>query len=161
MKFVVISPHPDDELIGCFSLFKRGLVERVIYINFDKKRVAEAQITSKNLGFLTEFVRFDEFYEKKLILEPGQVCLVPDILDSHPLHKSVNVIAKTKGCSLGYYTTDMNTGYTRELVKELQKEKREILNKFYPTQKSLWENNWKYFLFEGITYDLLSSSTPS
>jgi hypothetical protein len=156
MRFVIVVPHPDDELIGCFTLFQKGLVRKVYYILSDLKRRANAKIMGRNLGFSAEFLTFDEFYRKELVLKPDEICLVPDLGDRHPLHKAINIIAKTKNCPIGYYTTDMNTSYTRELTKENQKLKREMLDKYYSAEKSLWENDWKYFLFEGIVLDLLT-----
>uniref|UniRef100_A0A7C3WMV8 PIG-L family deacetylase n=1 Tax=Dictyoglomus turgidum TaxID=513050 RepID=A0A7C3WMV8_9BACT len=156
MKFVIIAPHPDDELIGCFTLFQKRLVKKVYYILSDLKRRVNAEILGKEWGFSTEFLTFDEFFKKKLVFQFDEICLVPDILDRHPLHKAVSVISKAKNYPLGYYTTEMNTGYVRELTKKDQKLKKKMLDKYYPTEKSLWQYDWKYFLFEGITLDLLS-----
>jgi len=157
MKFVIISPHPDDELIGCFTLLRSKKIEKVYYIRSDTKRHVEAQILSRKMGFKLEFITLNDFTK----LPDTFTYLVPDFQDHHPLHKIVNSLAKISFTSLGYYTTDMNTSYVRELPSKLQREKKEMLNKFYPSQKSLWKYEHKYFLFEGIIYDLLTSTTSS
>lgn len=155
---ILISPHPDDELIGAFSLIKRGLVDTVLYIDPSPSRFALAQKTGEALSFtvgLLEFRQLCAYLEKN----PSHTYLVPDILDNHLLHKAVNCVGRLSGCKLGYYSTDMNTGYVKELSAEVKKEKLLALNKFYPDQLSLWKYDWKYFLFEGVVYDAPTAPT--
>jgi len=175
---ILIAGHPDDELIGAFRLIKSGLIDGVVYLDATPERYALAQVAGKELGFDTRKLNFSSFcnlfqcqysdypnpgvalaYDLFGVRNSESTFLVPDIADNHLLHKAVNCIMRLGGCRLGYYTTEMNTGYTKELSEEEKNEKREMLNKYYPDQASLWENDWKYFLFEGIVYDALTPPT--
>lgn len=155
---IIIALHPDDEIIGCFSLIKKDLIDMVLYIDPSPSRFDRAKVAGESLGFtvgLLEFRQLCAYLEKN----SSHTYFVPDISDNHLRHKAVNCIGRLSGCKLGYYTTDMNTGYTRELSEEQKKEKLFALNKYYPDQKSLWERDWKYFLFEGVVND--TSFTPA
>jgi len=154
MKFVIIAPHPDDELIGCFTLIRARVVSKVYYIVGDKKRLAKAQKLGKKMEFETKTITLTELFTNKIELEKNEICLIPDIRDKHPLHKRVSILGR-RIHPVGYYTVDMNTDYIWELPEKLRKEKKRFLDKFYPDQKSLWKNDWKYFLFEGIVLDLV------
>jgi hypothetical protein len=180
-KNIIISPHPDDEIIGCFSLIKQGSVKGVIYIDPDYTRFELAQIAGKEMGFLVAELKFKDlpnllearaydfmtpdvaYVYSYLGLGGSQLTYwVPDVADNHLLHKAVNLTGRMSSNKLlGYYSVDMNTGYVRELSDEMKKEKREMLEKYYPDQISLWKNNWKYFLFEGTVYDASTASIAS
>lgn len=153
---IVISPHPDDELIGVFSLIKRGLIDKVIYLDVTPIRHRHARQAGRELGFSVEVIKFKNLYTF-LEKNPSHIYLVPDATDRHPLHKAVNSAAKFSGCKLGYYSVDMVASFIRELSEKQKEEKRKTLNKFYPDQRPLWDNDWKYFLFEGIVYDVLTT----
>ncbi len=146
---IIISPHSDDELIGCFSLIKKGMIDEVIHIDPDPKRFALAEIVGKELGFNVTSLTFRYLVD---FLKTGHpyTYFVPDVADNHLLHKAINCVARLSGCRLGYFSTDMNTGYVKELSAEMKREKLLALNKFYPDQASLWGRDWKYFLFEGV-----------
>lgn len=152
---ILLAPHCDDELIGCHLSIKRGIIDLVVYVDPPVGRLKFADIAGKELGFSVGTVDFKDlhtFLERWNDLE-NHIIFVPDVADNHPRHKAVNLMGRMSGCRLGYYSTDMNTGYTKELSNKDKKEKREMLNRYYPDQKSLWENNWKYFLFEGVVTD--------
>jgi len=153
---IIIAPHPDDCLIGCYSLIKKGLIDWVVYLDATPERYELAKKAGYELGFSVDQLEFEGLY-KYLELARAQrfTCLVPDVTDHHPLHKAVNSIARLSGCGLGYYSVSMEASFIRELSEKDKEEKRAALNKFYPDQKSLWESDWKYFLFEGIVLDFV------
>lgn len=155
---IVISPHVDDGVIGCFSLIKKGLIDGVVYLDATPERFALAQIAGKQFGFKVVFLHY-RYLIDFLQQNSKDTFLVPDISDNHVLHKAVNCIARLSGCKLGYYSVDMAASFVKELSRSDQQEKRAMLNKFYPDQKSLWENDWKYFLFEGVVYDFNTTDT--
>ena len=154
--YIIIAPHPDDELIGCFSLFRKKLIDSVIYLPSDNNRLKNA---SKFMNDMNVDFRMTNLSNIDKILTDNVIYLVPSLNDNHPLHKQVNIMFKSFNVPLGYYTTDMNTEYIHELSKEDLEIKKELLNKYYSDQKSLWEFDYKYFLFEGIVYDLLTVTT--
>lgn len=151
---IIIAPHPDDEIIGCYSLIKKGWIDTVLYIDPSPSRFALAQKAGGALLFTVGLLEFRQLYAY-LEKNPEHTYLVPDVTDNHPLHKAINLVGRMAGVKLGYYTTDMNTGYVKELSMADMQDKRLVLNKYYPDQSSLWENDWKYFLFEGIVLDFL------
>ena len=51
------------------------------------------------------------------------------------------------GYNVIFYSTSMNAPYLHEVIDSTQKEI--LLNNVYPSQKSLWEYEKKYILFEG------------
>jgi len=157
---IIIAPHVDDCLIGCYSLIKRGLIKEVVYIDTTPERWRLAKNAGKELGFSVHQLEFKSLYSYFIrAKERGDICLVPDNSDTHPLHRAINSVAKISGCKLGYYSVDMVASFIRELSEEEKKEKRAMLDKYYPDQSSLWEHNWKYFLFEGVVLDALHSTT--
>lgn len=154
---IIIAPHPDDCLIGCWSLVKRGMIDKVYYLDVTPIRYRYARQAGKELGFSVGVIKFKDLYAF-LEKNPSHTYLVPDIADNHLLHKAVNCVGRLSGCHLGYYSTEMNTGYVKELSAEMKKEKLFALNKFYPDQSSLWKYDWKYFLFEGVVFDAFGTS---
>lgn len=156
---IIIAGHPDDELIGCCGLIKRRMIDLVVYLDAPMERLGRAFQVGEEFGFKANSIGFKDLYAflTRIPDRRESICFVPDVADRHLLHKAINLTARMSGCRLGYYTTDMNTGYTKELLVNEQEEKRKILNKFYPDQRSLWENDWKYFLFEGVVYDALTA----
>jgi len=141
--YVIFAPHIDDELIGCWSLIKQGLVREVIYF-FDMTplRKMEARHIAKEYDFI---VSFDPEFKE---IEKSTVLLIPNIRDMHPHHKSVNRVIKTyyPDHKKKYYSIDMN--YKTALLPDYE-DKRNALLRFFPTQASLF-NDAKYYLFESI-----------
>jgi len=152
MKFTIIAPHPDDEIIGCFSLIKKNEIGKILYLNSEKERMSLARKFCKDFGIPCKFISENSLMSYKF--SDKEIYLIPYIVDRHPLHRLVNIIVSLKARNKGYYTTDMNSEFIHEL-KDSSQEKRQMLDKYYPDQKSLWDSDWKYFLFEGIVYDLL------
>jgi len=153
---VIIAPHPDDEIIGCWSLIKKGLISRVIYLDATSERFRAARSLGGAFNFVAELSSYrclDKILSRRSSTNTLITYFVPDITDNHVLHKAANCIARLSGCKLGYYSVDMIAGFVKELSEQDKKEKRAALNKYYPDQKSLWENDWKYFLFEGTVLD--------
>ena len=85
------------------------------------------------------------------LLNYNTVYYFPDpISEVHPLHRQYGNMGEAmarSGYDVIFYTTLMNVPYIHE-VKD-SKGKEELLNKVYPTQKSLWEYEKKFILFEG------------
>lgn len=154
---IIIAPHPDDEIIGCYSLIKKRLVNKVIYIDPGPRRFERAIVAGRELGFSVCSLSFKNLCNVSLGKEFDPECtyLVPDVTDRHPLHQAINCIARQSICRLGYYTTDMVSSFVRELSIVEKERKKLMLDKYYPDQSSLWKSNYKYFLFEGIVLDFM------
>lgn len=150
-KITIIAPHPDDELIGCYSLFKYNLVDKVIYIkdkNLDSDRFKESTFLSERYKF--EKIIVENIYDFRP--DDNDFYFVPSPLDDHPLHKIV--YHRFYDINKGIYSIDMNTPYVKELSNEDKEIKFNMLNLYYPSQKELWQYNAKYYLFESIILNL-------
>jgi len=171
--YVILAPHPDDEIIGCFELIKENPKD-VVVVHFKKYagnteemrrfRINEAVKVADKYGFnhtvrdsvITLIV--DDMFWKIVENEAGGkenvAILVPDLRDNHEHHRLVNsagyIIAKRYGFRFGEYTTRMNTEYVREC--KYPDEKLEAI-KMYKSQSWLWEiGDAKWWIFEGRRY---------
>jgi len=143
-KYVIIAPHADDEIIGCYELLVTGKVDTVAFPNNDI--IEEAIESSEFFGFNIETI------EDVLInLTPNMVLLFPDpYFELHPEHRrwgSIGLDLARKGQKVIFYTTSMNSPYLREAAQPGKK--KDVLDTIYPKKSDLWKYDHKYFLFEG------------
>jgi len=157
-KYIVISPHVDDLLVGNFLLCKANLVYKLISTfayseNYNRTREEEDISCCKELGIEYSMEIPD------LTLDSKKIYMLPSPDSLHPEHRAVTGFMNFLGMmykkpcveklEFGYYSTDMKESWVRNLPTELAKEKKEWLEKYYPSQKDLWLSDKKYFLFEG------------
>ena len=163
-KIVILAPHPDDEVIGCWSvlssLVRNAPVEVWFVFGHDAIRRAEASVVGATLGFESVFVAgiVDLSNRLSLIEEAEHIDVyVPAITDNHPQHKLVNRAFRVSRVSLGsvynsvrYYSVDL-AGCAGKIDLGLEAlRKRRVLDTCYPSQKSLWGSDASYYLFERI-----------
>ncbi len=149
---IIISPHPDDEIIGAHKyLTKHNTRPIVIYssdLNAKRKQSAlklkdhvDVKLQLFQMSLPAPFMKLENKY------------LFPDpIYETHPVHRAWGIMGEQlarNGFDVVFYSTNMNAPYIHEVANPDQK--RELLEKVYPDQKSLWEFDHKYFLFEGYT----------
>lgn len=146
--YVIFAPHIDDEVIGCWSLLSAGLVAEVYYFfDLDNLRMSEANYAAYKYGFKAVFVNsIDDALKSKV---EGKILLLPSVKDNHPDHKMINQFGKTFRNEKMFYSIDMNNKF-KVLDEDERDQKLNHLNLIYPSQKELWENDAKYYLFEGI-----------
>jgi hypothetical protein len=146
-EFVILAPHPDDELIGCYKFLKNDLVKRVYYF-FDctPARQEEALKCAKMYGFEPIFTTISDFAMEKI--EDHYTILAPNINDNHPHHKMVNYTAKRRSNRKMYYSVDMNVPF-EILSKYDSKTKKSHLEVIYMTQPYAYTTE-KFYLFESI-----------
>lgn len=152
MHKLIIAPHVDDEVIGCWSVFGTGDITVLYLYELDAARKAEAEAAALALDFTPAFgdisiVRagYDEVY-------------VPSRRDWHADHKAAN--AQFRSIATHFYSVDMKHGK----LLDSRDSKLAFLNKHYPSQKSLWETDAKYWLFEDIQlrdYDVYQTFTAA
>jgi hypothetical protein len=149
MRYIIVAPHADDEIIGCYELLSRGLVDTVLFPN--DKQLEEAVNSSEHFMFTRTL--FDDYDCEK----QGKIFLFPDpTYELHPNHKYLGHLGEEllrRGQEVIFYTTNMLAPYIHEVSQPLIKQK--CLNTLYPTKKDLWEFEHKYFLFEGYTQWLM------
>lgn len=150
---VIVAPHPDDEIIGCYKVLMEAKKCMIIY---DGETLPDRreEVTKLKDSFST--YGFGQLFLKSIpsnLMTPENIFYFPDpIYETHPLHRQWGnlgeSLARTK-MNVIFYTINKLTPYISELNSLQIKEKEELLNKVYPSQKSLWEYEKKYILFEG------------
>jgi len=146
---IIIAPHCDDEIIGCYSILDDAVNPIIIYTEpTTVDRIKEAT-------HLKDYIRIkDQIFEpvipdlcmnfKTLFYFPG-----PD--EIHPAHRKQSFIGEEmarKGFNVIFYSTNMNVKWIREVKKP--EHKVSLLNAVYPSQSDLWKYEHKFFLFEGF-----------
>jgi len=155
MKYIIIAPHADDEIIGCYELLASGLVAKVLFP--DDVALTEANASSEHFLFGRQLIEDHDFYNGHYIY------LFPDpYFEAHPKHRELGSLGEgllRQDRQVIFYSTTMSAPYIHEVSQP--EIKRHCLSKLYPKKHSLWEYEHKYFLFEGynqwvIKWDALS-----
>jgi hypothetical protein len=160
---IVVAPHPDDELIGCFSLLHKREATEVWYV-FDhsidnRSRMREALRCADTFNFkpifldgIQDLLEYAEKLTQKRLV-------IPSIHDSHPQHRLVNQICRKYACM--FYSVDLEYAKGKKVLEPFQAlEKKLYLDDIYSGQKSLWGANASYYLFENLSLrDYTKSST--
>ena len=148
METVIVAPHPDDEIIGCYQV----LVKENPIIIYDGDTDPERRDETKKLREHADIKV--QLFQKSIppnFLNAQTKIFVPDpIYEIHPLHRQWGSIGEEmarRGLNVIFYTTNMSAPYIHETVNMAAKEA--LLNTVYPSQADLWKYEKKYVLFEG------------
>jgi hypothetical protein len=150
-EIIIIAPHPDDEIIGCYEVLKDKKNPIIIY-------GAETEIKRRE-----EIKNVNKFFEIKAqlfqnsipthLLQADNTFYFPDhSYETHPLHRAYGFQGESyarSGFNVIFYTTIMNAPYIHDV--EDPKDKKMYLESCYPSQSDLWKYDHKYFLFEGYS----------
>jgi hypothetical protein len=140
-NLVIYAPHCDDELIGCYSLISQKVITHVVVSDCKFERLSE-------LAILADYKDFKIFTDQNFPDIEIEHAFIPSAFDTHPLHQSVRNSAR-KGTFNWYYSVDLQN--SRDKIElPTWENKLHWLNFIYPSQKSLWENDASYYLFESI-----------
>lgn len=146
---IIIAPHCDDEIIGCYEVLLKEKKVIVIYTeNVDQNRREESLELKKH--FDNVGVQLFLKHVPSNLLNKDSVLYFPSESETHPAHRKVFAHGEElarKGLNVIFYTTNMQPKWIHEV--EIPEQKKQLLDIIYPSQKSLWEFDHKYFLFEG------------
>jgi len=149
-NIVVIAPHCDDECIGTFEIITNEETPPIIL--YDPSNSEERRQEALNLKKYTKITK-QMFVQSipQILIDPKTIFYFPHpIYETHPEHRRWGFMGEQllrQGFNVIFYTTLMNAPFIYECKKS--KEKEELLNKIYPSQRSLWEYEKKYTLFSG------------
>lgn len=149
-KYVIVAPHADDEIIGCYELLETRLVDLVVTTS--TKSIIEMMPSSEYFGFS---VRLMDDYPFDSV--ENRIFVFPDpVYEMHPEHRKLGSLGEVflrAGQPVIFYSTNMLSPYIHEVKQPEIKLK--CLNTLYPNKKALWKYEHKYFLFEGYTQWLM------
>ena len=155
-KIAIIAPHIDDELIGCFSVIKdswyTGTPVDIYWLSSDGPsgiRTREAENALEGYSSSTRTVNGYFGVPSKFQSVRYSRIYVPAVTDNHVDHKKAN--AEFRKYATHFYSTNLEGG---DVLQDFNTKKK-LLDTFYPSQKSLWDSNASFYLFEKIrTWDI-------
>lgn len=155
MNTLIVAPHVDDELIGCYSVLAREQVQRalgeggaltVLYLHeLSGERRKEAEGAARHFGFTPIFT--EDGYAPIDWETMGDV-YIPRRQDKHPQHRSTNARWRTQATH--FYGVDMTAG-AQLLSKEAAEHKCKLLYGLYPSQRHYFDQHAECWMFEHIT----------
>ena len=152
---VILTPHADDELVGCYSLIMNPEVTGVLLLMGSEEALMEIESKKDKLSNYFQKPFNASLYTKlnELEIVPEYVFLAPDMeFETHPLHRMLGGILRQLEYNYQlpcyYYSVNMQAPYIKEVDDCIGKQN--ALNTFYPHKSALWKYEHKYFLFEGF-----------
>jgi len=145
---IIVAPHPDDEIIGCFEILKKYKTLVIYGANAEKERREEAMKLKEFVDIKAQL--FLESIPNPFINNKTTLYFPDPIYEVHPDHRRWGIIGESiarLGFNVIFYSVNMQAPYIHEVKKSKEKEK--LLQDVYPSQSDLWKYEKKYVLFEG------------
>lgn len=154
---IVLAPHPDDELIGCYEIvsdrYKDVLVWYCELVDTPLRKDHSTLLLNKSLVREQQFLNssIDRMFSLLSEIKGEKMLLAPDpYFETHPDHRKWGAAAEEylrMGNDVMFYSTNMQAPYIHKVKRPA--EKKELLDFVYPEQSSMWRYDHRYFLFEG------------
>jgi len=149
---VIIAPHVDDEVIGCYDILNNPKNKCIIvYSDFD----ITAKRANEMLAVKNEFENIMMFYRAReipqMMLDGKHLLHFPDPhFETHPDHKLIGNKGMElfhKGLPIFFYSVNMEAPYIYKVKDPGDKQGK--MNMLFQSQKEMWAYEAKYYLFEG------------
>jgi len=149
---IIIAPHTDDECIGCYEILMKKINPIIVYMSpdSDEERKREALTLSKYIDLKAQL--FQRSIPTNLINKDNILYFPDPYFEKHFFHREIGGIGEKlarEGFNVIFYSVNMEAPYCKEETNP--KRKRHFLEKVYPSQKSLWKYENKYFIFNGFS----------
>lgn len=145
---IIVAPHPDDEIIGCFEILKKHKSIVIYSADIDQDRRIEAIKLKEFVDIKAQL--FLESIPNPFINNKSTLYFPDPIYEVHPDHRRWGIIGESiarLGFNVIFYSVNMQAPYIHETKKPILKEK--LLQDVYPSQCDMWKYDKKYILFEG------------
>jgi len=150
-KSIIISPHPDDEIIGCFDILQNNECIIIYSHKIDKKRREESLQLKKHMSSNVIMQFYLNNIPPYLLIEENTFYFPDPIFENHPDHRYWGAMGekllRENKLDIVFYSVNMNAPYIYESSNS--EKKKLLLDTVYESQKDLWKYDHKYFLFEG------------
>jgi hypothetical protein len=147
---VIIAPHPDDEIIGCYEVIKNAQRNVFIVYNPTDDIVRQKEVLKLRSSFPQIKSQFFLNEIPPALLHKNNVLYYPCREDTHPSHQKHYEVGRSlwmeHDMDVVFYSTEMNVHYKHEVEDWI--EKRKLLNHIYSSQSSLWQTDARYYYFE-------------
>lgn len=146
-KTLLVAPHPDDEIIGAWTLLVNDMIDEVVFLSYREGIEYSAQLHGFKYQVLSNAFELD-----KINFNAYDNVLVPHPLDHHPEHRIATIrVQSLFDGNIYYYSTDMNIPWAVKPLGKHAETKYQDLISCYPSQKSEADVNHYWWMFEGIT----------
>ena len=145
---VIIAPHPDDEIIGCYEILIKS--NPVILYSGDLEAQRRETILNLKAHVKVKAQLFLLSVPASLMNKSNKFYYPDPIYEVHPEHRLAGHMGEQlarNGFDVTFYSVNMQAPYIHRTPN--REGKLALLNTVYPDQKSLWESDNKYYLFEG------------
>lgn len=148
---VIIAPHGDDEVIGCFDVLEKYNENNKIAIVYGPDMENHRKEELLKLKEYYSCLQLIQNIVPQHLVQMENKFYFPNPTDEmHPDHRKWAQVGEglaRNGLDVTFYTIQMNVPYIYKV--ENPDKKLEVLNYVYPSQNELWNNDKKYILFEG------------
>jgi hypothetical protein len=150
-NFIIVAPHPDDEIIGAYEVLNEANNKITVFYSSDTNLKRREETLNLRKHFTSVKAQLFQTTIPQPFLQKSNKFFFPDpSYEIHPHHRQWGFLGEQlarQGFDVTFYSTIMNAPYIHEVEFPLLK--KEALDEVYPSQKSLWEFDHKYFIFEG------------